>query len=334
MIELELQALALSRDGLLIEVGRLITENGFTLRRQRLAQDPHGVLLTMVVHGPPRQQRKLDAALDAYERIISFQLSPFVEGASRAHFAASRPVEPRPAAPPPPPSISAPAAAAPAPLPQPPVPPPAEVEDAATPGAAPLAPPIPMWEELAALAGTAQAAPAKASPAPQPTSAAGPSGPAPAPFVDVVPLGPDTVAVESMLATLEADYPHILTRLQTLAQAVDPAARESSLAAAGRGIGAWVSQREPGPAAGLALEDAIARVGLPALQALTPVVQQGRQVHIRDSPLCRDGRSGCQFYSSYLEALLAPVMGSQPPSIFPVCCRSFGADECVLALSD
>src|SRR6185312_13886834 len=90
MIELEIQALSERREGLLMEVGRLVLASGFSLQRQRLVQDPHGILLTMVVRGPPRKKRALAAALDAHERIISFELEPVTEGEERAHFAASR----------------------------------------------------------------------------------------------------------------------------------------------------------------------------------------------------------------------------------------------------
>ena len=90
MIELEFQILSERREGLLIEVGRLAVANGFTLQRQRLVQDPHGSLLTIVVRGPPRKKRALEAAMEAYDRIISFEVAPFVEGEQRAHFAASR----------------------------------------------------------------------------------------------------------------------------------------------------------------------------------------------------------------------------------------------------
>ena len=90
MIELEIQALSERREGLLIEVGRMAVANGFTLQRQRLVHDPHGILLTIVVRGPPRKKRALEAALQAYDRIISFDVAPFVEGEQRPHFAASR----------------------------------------------------------------------------------------------------------------------------------------------------------------------------------------------------------------------------------------------------
>ena len=90
MIELEIQTLSERRDGLLIELGRAVVTSGFTLQRQRFIQDANGVLLTMIVRGPARKQRALEAALDANERIISFNASTFEEGAPKPHFAASR----------------------------------------------------------------------------------------------------------------------------------------------------------------------------------------------------------------------------------------------------
>ena len=92
MIELEIQILSETREGLLIEVGRLVMSSGFTLQRQRLVQDPHGVLMTMVVRGPWLKRRALEASLDANERIISFRTAKFEEGAPKPHFAASHPV--------------------------------------------------------------------------------------------------------------------------------------------------------------------------------------------------------------------------------------------------
>nr|WP_301270853.1 hypothetical protein [Rhodanobacter glycinis] len=40
MIELEIQTLSETREGLLIDVGGIVVATGFTLLRQRLAQDP------------------------------------------------------------------------------------------------------------------------------------------------------------------------------------------------------------------------------------------------------------------------------------------------------
>lgn len=331
MIELEIQALSERREGLLIEVGRLVLASGFTLQRQRLVQDPHGILLTMVVRGPPRKRRALAAALDAYERIISFELESFVEGEERAHFAASRAASnyiPAPAPMEAPPVAAA--VAAPAP---PPAAPRAEAFDKVEPvrlaPSAPAAAPVPR---------TPPPAPEPdfefILPAPRRTPAPPPAVVEP-PFVELVPLDPDQAAVDQLQAKLESEYPQIMSRLLALDATVAEAAREPTLALAGRRVGGWLARRAPAAATPLALTDAIERIGLPALRALAEVEQDGNQLHIRHSPLCgADGHSGCVFFSGLLEALLGPALGASQLTIFPVCCRSYGADDCVLDLSD
>jgi hypothetical protein len=319
MIELEIQGLSPSREGLLIEVGRFVMAHGFTLQRQRLVQDPHGILLTMVVRGPSRGRKALEAALGAYERFISFQMFPFVDGEPKPHFAASLP---RMAyTPPPAPPVVAPA----------------------TPITAPAAPSTGTLAK-AAEASTAsapeprQALPAESDfefiqPTPRPPAAA-PAAAIATPFVELVPLGPDEPAVEKMLRALEYDYPKIVPQLLALQQSVAEAARESSLALAGTRTGSWVFQREYLLDDGLDLREAIERIGVPALRALVEVDQQGGQLHIHDSPLCTSGHSGCSFFGGFLEGLLGPAIAPGSMSIFPVCCRSYGADACVLAISD
>jgi hypothetical protein len=336
MIELEIQALSERREGLLMEVGRLALASGFSLQRQRLVQDPHGILLTMVVRGPSRKKRALAAALDAHERIISFELEPVTEGEERAHFAASR----------------APSAYVPPVLPVAPPVPEAAPPAAPTRPAAATAPAATAFDEVAPVrlsTPTAAPAPAVATVAarstpepdlefilPQPA----PAPPAPAvepeaPFVELVLLEPDQMAIDKLLAKLATEYPQIMPRLQQLDRAVAEAAREPTLALAGRRTGAWLAQREPAAGGQLSLEQAIAQLGVPALRALVEVEQDGSQLHIRHSPLCGEaGHSGCIFFSGFLEGLLAPVRGGRELSIFAVCCRSYGADDCVLALSD
>lgn len=339
MIELEIQALSERREGLLIEVGRMAVANGFTLQRQRLIQDPHGILLTIVVRGPPRKKRAFEAALEAYDRIMSFEVAPFVEGEQRPHFAASRTLSDY----------------VPAPVPEPePI---AEVAVVATPKPA-LAP-------AAATVAFDQIEPARltAAPAPAPVPAAAPSlqpaarlqaepefefilpepprappAAAPveeAPFVELVPLEPDQAAVDKVLTKLATEYPQIMPRILKLDQSVADAARESSLRLAGQRIGGWVFEREHAQAGKLDLNSAIEQIGAPALGALVEIEQEGSQLHIRHSPLCADaGHSGCIFFSGFLEGLLGPALASSELSIFAVCCRSYGADDCVLALSD
>ena len=336
MIELEIQALSERREGLLMEVGRLVLASGFSLQRQRLIQDPHGILLTMVVRGPPRKKRALAAALDAHERIISFELEPVTEGEERAHFAASR----------------APSAYVPPVLPVAPPVPEATPPAAPTRSAAATAPAATAFDEVAPVRlSTPTAAPAPAvatvaarsTPEPDlefilPQPAPAPPTPAvepEAPFVELVPLEPDQVAIDKLLAKLATEYPQIMPRLQQLDRAVAEAAREPTLALAGRRTGAWLAQREPVAGGQLSLEQAIAQLGVPALRALVEVEQDGSQLHIRHSPLCGEaGHSGCIFFSGFLEGLLAPVLDGRELSIFAVCCRSYGADDCVLALSD
>lgn len=330
MIELEVQALSLTREGLLIDVGRSVVASGFTMQRQRLMQDANGVLLTMIVRGPPRKQRALEAALDANERVISFDVSPFEEGAAKPHFAAARTYAHPPAPPAPPPPVEpAPAAAKPAAPLAPAVPPPtvlptvtAEVVPAppAAPAPAPISEPEPDLEFMI-------------MPSPSPVPA--PAAAQPAPFVEVIPLDPDVTAVDKALATLDGDYPQIFRRLQTLEQSVPEGAREPSLQLAGQRTGAWVFKRDYAGSAKLDLREAMARIGVPALSALVEVEQKGEQLHIRNSPLCVDGgHSSCTFFSGYLEGLLGPALASESLSIFAVCCRGYGADECVLALME
>ena len=323
MIELEIQALALQREGLLVEVGRLAGSCGYTLVRQRLMQDPHGTLLSMVVRGSWFRKRALRGALEGCERLVSFELLPVQDGESRPHFAATHKVTSGyvpPPAPPPEPDPVAEAvpelAAAPAAVT------PAGSEAAAVPRVAAPAEPAESFEELLVR-----------RPAPAPASR--PAEPAPEPFDDVPVLAADVPAVEQALATLQQDYPHIVPHLLALDRAVAAGARASSLHLAGQRIGAWLFAREYALDTGLGLEAALASIGAPALHAFAEIDLQGGQLHLRHSPLCAEhGRSGCSFFSGFLEGLLGPAIAPGSLSIIAVCCRSCGADECVLAVAE
>jgi hypothetical protein len=95
-----------------------------------------------------------------------------------------------------------------------------------------------------------------------------------------------------------------------------------------------VFERDHGASRPLALVDAIERVGLPALGLLVDVERHAEQLHIRRSPICREnGASGCAFFSGFLEGLLAPAVRGETVSIFSLGCRSFGAGECIVAIS-
>jgi hypothetical protein len=331
MIELEIQALAVSREGLLIDIGRCVVASGYTLQRQRLTQDDHGVLMTMVVRGPSRKQRALEDALEAHERIVSFDVSPFVEGAPKPHFAASppAPVIRQPVAQVPKPAVAA-----------------APVAPVVAP--APVAAPAPVVEkpkapELAAAPAINAVPERRPEPepefeffiAPKPKPAPAPAPVVLEPFVEVIPLGPDIEAVEKVVPKLTNSYPQIFPRLMTLDSTVVDAARESSLMLAGQRTGAWVFERDYAASTKLSLREAIERIAIPALRALVDVESKGEQVHIHQSPLCtKDGHSGCKFFAGYLEGLLSPAIASKELSIFAVCCRSWGAGECILAISD
>ena len=333
MIELEIQTLSERREGLLMDIGRFVLASGFTLQRQRLAQGDHGVLMSMVVRGPARSQRALENALDGYERIISFKILPFEEGAP--HFAAASKIPRPPPAP----------AAAPAPVPAPidqvaavaalagkpaAVTPPAAAASVAAPAprapSPPPAPPAPVPQaepELEFILPSPPAAPPAAAPVPEP------------PFVERTTSGPDVAAVEKALPGITADYPQIYPRLLKLQQAVGEDAREASLQLAGQRTGAWVAANRPAAGTMPSLPEALERVAVPELGALVEVQHKSGQLHLHHSPLCaQDGQSGCIFYSGYLEGLLGPAVGPDNLSIFAVCCRSCGAGECVLAVSD
>jgi hypothetical protein len=317
MIELEIQGLALQREGLLIEVGRLAGTCGYTLVRQRLVPDPHGALLSMVVRGSWFKQRALRAALASCDRLVSFELHPVVEGQQREHFAASSKATSNYVPPPAPP----------------PEPVEAPVEEVAVTDEAEVTPPA-----MATVEAPSPAPPESfeefiliqpRAPAPAPVE------PPPAPFVEIVALEADVAAVDKALASLEYDYPRIMPRLLALDRGVAEGARESSLQLAGQRVGAWLHAREYALDTGLSLDAALAAIGAPALHAFAEVELQDGQLRIRRSPLCEgEGHSGCSFYGGFLEGLLGPAMAPHGLSIFPICCRSFGADDCVLAVSE
>jgi hypothetical protein len=83
MIELEMQILSDRREGLLVELGRLVVANGFTLLRQRLSQDGRGTWLVMLVRGPAERQLALEEALATHSRVLSFEGGLASEGGNR-----------------------------------------------------------------------------------------------------------------------------------------------------------------------------------------------------------------------------------------------------------
>lgn len=327
MIELEVQVLSHAREGLLIEIGRVINAHGFTLQRQRLVQGTHGALLTLVVSGPSRRRSRLESALQEHPRVISVEVTAFEAGEMKPHFAASRALDTRGYVPPPAPPKVEPVVNA-EPLPP------------SGPGAlqteGPVAGPLPEPAEP-------KPAPAVESEPemtaewlmPEPPPPPAPAPPAADPYVEVIPLPPDEPAVEAAMRAIAEQYPQVLPSLLALDRAVAAGARESSLLLAGRRFGDWLRARAQTPIDAPDLPAAIDRMAAPALQGLVDVEVQGSQLHLRQSPLCGEaGRSGCAFFTGLVQAVLEPVVASHEVSIFNVCCRAWGADECVLAVSD
>lgn len=75
MAELEVRVISERREGLLVELGRVVTEYGHVLVRQRLVQDAQGACLTLLVRGPDERQLALEEALGTHPRVLSFESS-------------------------------------------------------------------------------------------------------------------------------------------------------------------------------------------------------------------------------------------------------------------
>lgn len=73
MIELEIRILSDRREGLLVELGRVVVASGFTLLRQRVYQDGQGAWLVMLVRGVPERQLGLEELLATHNRVLSFE---------------------------------------------------------------------------------------------------------------------------------------------------------------------------------------------------------------------------------------------------------------------
>jgi hypothetical protein len=100
MIELEIQILSDRREGLLVELGRVVVAAGFILLRQRVFQDNRGAWLVMVVRGEAERQLALEEQLATHNRVLSFEASLLAPGASAASRAPSAAVNSATASPP------------------------------------------------------------------------------------------------------------------------------------------------------------------------------------------------------------------------------------------
>lgn len=73
MADLEVRVVSERREGLLVELGRVVSEHGHVLLRQRLAHDAQGASLTLVLRGPHERQLALEEALGTHPRVLSFE---------------------------------------------------------------------------------------------------------------------------------------------------------------------------------------------------------------------------------------------------------------------
>jgi predicted hydrocarbon binding protein len=73
MIELEIQVLSDRREGLVMELGQVVTANHYALLRQRLTEDGRGAWLSMIVRGPSAQRFALEEMLGTHRRVLSFE---------------------------------------------------------------------------------------------------------------------------------------------------------------------------------------------------------------------------------------------------------------------
>jgi hypothetical protein len=92
MVELEIQVLSDRREGLLVELGRVVVANNFSLLRQRLTQDGRGACLSMLVRGPEEQRFALEEMLGTHNRVLSFEAAL----AGEASISIAAPVVPAP----------------------------------------------------------------------------------------------------------------------------------------------------------------------------------------------------------------------------------------------
>lgn len=73
MADIEFRVVSDRREGLLLELGRLVIASGFTLQRQRMARTDEGVVLTMVVRGPEANLLNLEDRLGSHPLVQSFE---------------------------------------------------------------------------------------------------------------------------------------------------------------------------------------------------------------------------------------------------------------------
>lgn len=73
MADIEFRVVSDRREGLLLELGRLVIASGFTLQRQRMTKTDEGVVLMMIVRGPEGNLLGLEDRLGSHPMVLSFE---------------------------------------------------------------------------------------------------------------------------------------------------------------------------------------------------------------------------------------------------------------------
>jgi predicted hydrocarbon binding protein len=90
MADIEFRVVSDRREGLLLELGRLIQTSGFNLLRQRMARTDEGVVLTMLVRGPEQNLLQLEDRIGSHALVQSFEAAA-AEAAAHAPAPAAAP---------------------------------------------------------------------------------------------------------------------------------------------------------------------------------------------------------------------------------------------------
>jgi hypothetical protein len=100
MAELEVRVISERREGLLMELGRVVSEHDHVLVRQRLSSNEQGASLTLVLRGPDERRSALERALGTHPRVIRLEWSHGVAAVAPADVASMVLDPPAMAAPP------------------------------------------------------------------------------------------------------------------------------------------------------------------------------------------------------------------------------------------
>lgn len=73
MIEAEFHILSDRREGLLMDIGQIVLDSGFTLVSQRLGKNSDGALLRLNIRGPDNKLLALEEKLACHPRVLSYE---------------------------------------------------------------------------------------------------------------------------------------------------------------------------------------------------------------------------------------------------------------------